>query len=566
MLIKSIDLKNNEIFGDIHFDFCDSNGIPYQTVIFAGENGSGKSAVLNIIYSFCETMYSLKSSNEIREFTLFLTDEEQEMIIKNDLSLNGRLINGLENEIKLIIDFSVPNNWNSIRILVTERSSQQIIEIGGYLLSSDPVRNIFKGIFSDVEVNYTPNIIQNTSSLEIDTVLRPGVKSSNNLATEITQLLIDIESLDNSDFANWARENPEEKTSAGISDKRMIRFKNAFDLMFSNKRFKRVSNTEEGKRVLFEEYGKEISINNLSSGEKQIVFRGSFLLKDKLSTQGAIALIDEPEISLHPNWQLNILEFYKKLFTDESNTQTSQIFVATHSPFVIHNNNREKDKIVILNKNEEGIYIERNPSFFGWTPEQAITQAFDIKLNFEKNKLIVLVEGLTDEKYINTALKLFSNFNENIIVQWVGRKDNVGDKFTGETALDHTRQYLLSNNNLHDNTFVLLYDSDTKAKEEDIVDKNLYIRRVPINTENNLYEIGIENLLTLPLNFDVNSFYSCKKTKDRYGAKKIVQNLEKNKLCNWICEEISVEEQKLYLNKFQLIISAINNVFEKHKA
>jgi len=54
-----------------------------------------------------------------------------------------------------------------------------------------------------------------------------------------------------------------------------------------------------------------MSISQLSSGEKQIVFRGSFLLKDKESSKGALILIDEPEISLHPNWQLKVLSFFK---------------------------------------------------------------------------------------------------------------------------------------------------------------------------------------------------------------------------------------------------------------
>lgn len=67
-------------------------------------------------------------------------------------------------------------------------------------------------------------------------------------------------------------------------------------------------------KVMFKEFGKEMSIENLSSGEKQVVFRGGFLLKDRNSSHGAIVMIDEPEISMHPTWQLNILEFFRKFF------------------------------------------------------------------------------------------------------------------------------------------------------------------------------------------------------------------------------------------------------------
>lgn len=566
MLIKSIDLKNNEVFGDINFDFCDSNGIPHKTIIFAGENGSGKSTILNIIYSFCETMYALIPSNEIRKFVVLFTEEEKEKLINSSsmFGLSEMSASDIENEITIVIDYSKQYDWNAIRVLLKGKDEKIPFEINGQSLSNEPIRSTFKGIFSDVEVNYTPNEIRSTSTMEIDTSVQPGIKSSNNLATEITQLLIDIESLDNGDFADWARRNRNEKVSMGISDKRMSRFKNAFNEMFTEKRFKRVSNTDNGKNVLFEEYGKEISIKNLSSGEKQIVFRGSFLLKDKIATQGAIVLIDEPEISLHPKWQLKILTFYKNLFTNENNEQTSQIFVSTHSPFVIHNNNRVEDKIIVLNKDERGIYILDEPQFFGWTNERVINQAFDIHLNFEQNKTVVLVEGPTDEKYINHAIKLFNESNTDILVQWIGRKDNAGDKFTGESALNQTKQYLLSNKNLYKNRFILLYDSDTKVANEDLVDSNLYVRRVPLNSKNHLFKKGIENLLTLPSNFNKSEFYNEKTIDDGYGGETITKKLDKIKLCNWICNEISVSEQQQYLNEFKsLIVDTIIKTYKK---
>ena len=46
-------------------------------------------------------------------------------------------------------------------------------------------------------------------------------------------------------------------------------------------------------------------------------------------------LIDEPEFSLHPRWQANILGFYEKIASD-TKEKASQIIIATHSPFVVH--------------------------------------------------------------------------------------------------------------------------------------------------------------------------------------------------------------------------------------
>jgi len=48
--------------------------------------------------------------------------------------------------------------------------------------------------------------------------------------------------------------------------------------MFPKKKHRRIENTEGNKEIIFEEGGREMNIEKLSSGEKQIVFRGSFLL------------------------------------------------------------------------------------------------------------------------------------------------------------------------------------------------------------------------------------------------------------------------------------------------
>ncbi|MGG2093982.1 ATP-binding protein [Bacillus sp. S13(2024)] len=563
MKIKSINLENNPILGDFTVNFCDTNGVPFNTILLAGENGTGKSTLLNIIYDFLNLLIPSKVSNEKQTFVFELNEDEMDMLYTSEQIKQRMQGYSVTNELTVTIDHSIINNWNAIKPNIS-REGGTPIDFEGYFFNEPGVKNIFKSVFSDVEVNYTPSEIRTTSSLDVDVATQLNIKSSSNLATEITQLLIDIEAIDSSEFSEWAGHNQDKVVSEGIRDKRMSRFKNAFHYMFPNKRFKRILNTPEGKKVLFEEYGKEISLNNLSSGEKQIVFRGGFLLKDKFSTQGAVVLIDEPEISLHPNWQLNILDFYKTLFLNEDKVQTSQLIVATHSPFVIHNKKQEKDKIIVLGKSETGVSVQTEPTFFGWTPEQAVTQAFDIQLDYDRDKLIVLVEGPTDEKYINKALEVFEKKNLPVIVQWVGRKEAVGDKFTGDTALNHTKEYLLSNNNISNNKFLLLYDSDTNTKNADFDSVNLYIRKSPKNEENELFKIGVENLLTLPPDFPKDRFYRTVTKHDNYGGSTVTQSLEKVALCEYICNELEESQQRVYLSKIETeIISIIEEINDK---
>ena len=65
----------------------------------------------------------------------------------------------------------------------------------------------------------------------------------------------------------------------------------------------------------------------------------------------SLVFIDEPEISLHPNWQMRYLSFLRELFSDEI-FATSHILIATHSHFVISDLKGENSKIIGLKKDE----------------------------------------------------------------------------------------------------------------------------------------------------------------------------------------------------------------------
>lgn len=64
--------------------------------------------------------------------------------------------------------------------------------------------------------------------------------------------------------------------------------------------------------------------DKLSAGEKQML---SFICYNAFS-QDSVFFIDEPEISLHVDWQRTL---FPTLMSQSSN---NQFFVATHSPFI----------------------------------------------------------------------------------------------------------------------------------------------------------------------------------------------------------------------------------------
>ncbi|WP_026728416.1 AAA family ATPase [Flavobacterium denitrificans] len=552
MKIRKIKYHNNPLFGDLEFDFTDSNGKTVDTIIIAGENGVGKSYLLNNIFEFSSLTLRNNKRDEKRIFEIELSNKEMEILKEGQYSKQYFTSDYKKNIFIVSIDYSIINSWDQIDVRV--KGMPRLI---GTLFSQDDTRQILKTIFSDVEINFTPKEIKTVTSSNIDRNNILSQRSNSNLATEITQLLIDVQSLDALEFTEWARNNSGQPIDEKKIDVRIKRFTSAFDFMFPRKKYKRIENLEGRKEIIFEEDGKEMSIAKLSSGEKQIVFRGSFLLKDKESSKEALILIDEPEISLHPSWQLKVLSFFKKLFTNESGRQTSQIIISTHSPFVIHNANRNDDKVIILQKDANGqVFVPNESKFYGWSNEKIIQEAFDLNKFVTENKVTVFLEGETDEKYYNKCLEIFDEIDLAIEFKWIGRINEKGNvENTGDTALNQAKVFFTANMEQIKNKVVLFYDSDTNKPEEDI--QNLLIRKMNVNDDNKIFKIGVENLLVINEDFDFKAFYKERIKTDNYGAESVLRELDKTKLCSFICDELNPEKQKEVLFKIKNEITRI---------
>ena len=123
-------------------------------------------------------------------------------------------------------------------------------------------------------------------------------------------------------------------------------------------RFKGIDDTnKEEIKILFEKHGKDISVDSLSTGEKQVVFRGAHLLKNSNSMVGGVVLLDEPELSMHPKWQQKVLEYYRSLFTAEG-VQNAQMIFATHSEYVLNSALNDRDNVLIITLTDDNGIIQ----------------------------------------------------------------------------------------------------------------------------------------------------------------------------------------------------------------
>ncbi|MBD5115565.1 MAG: AAA family ATPase [Ruminococcaceae bacterium] len=525
--IKKITFIDHPILKNLSLDFCDMEGNAVDTVIIAGENGTGKSTLLSELYGI---------SNYRVNFPC-----------KVDIEYDGGLLS---------IDYKFsyePEFKNTIFVKDNEELEMSLDIKRTSLERKYPLA----AIYSDVDINFHSNKVSYITSLSLDSE-QTSRKSSYDLPTQIKQLLIDIQALDDGDVLRAVESNPDKKCSELKLDKRISRFSSAFNRMFDNLSYNRIENENGQKSVLFKKNNVDISIDNLSSGEKQIVYRGCFLLKDINAMKGAFVFIDEPEISLHPNWQMKIMDYYKGIFTNEEGIQTSQIFAVTHSPFVIHNDNRRNDKVIILVRDENGdIIVKDNPEYFKCNSVEVVQDAFSIK-SFSAEQPTVYLEGQTDEKYFNKAVDVFG-YTVPFRFKWVGYIDENGQEAnTGDKSVDKAFHFLVSQNSEVIN--ICLKDCDTNCQTKRV--KNVIETSTPKYENSKGMVKGIENALVLD-DVDLTPFYVNKEKTGNYGEITKYQEFDKMACCNSICAMDSETLKKVFTNLKEIINTFVKIYEEK---
>lgn len=105
-------------------------------------------------------------------------------------------------------------------------------------------------------------------------------------------------------------------------------FKELLDERFT---FKKVEiDSAHGIRVIDHNDNSTIPLSDLSSGEQhELVLIYELLFK---VSEGAVILIDEPELSLHVSWQKKFIEDLQRI----QSLKPLKVMIATHSPQIIH--------------------------------------------------------------------------------------------------------------------------------------------------------------------------------------------------------------------------------------
>mgnify|MGYP003296756163 CR=1 FL=1 len=218
MKFRKVSLSNHPILGNVNFDFTDKQGRTVDTIIIAGENGTGKSVLLSLLNSYNPLLSAKQLGYSMRVEVELSADEISSLFGDKDfVNMLGNRFTG--NVISFIQDTSFRDD--NPRVEFESKSGGKEID---YAFQFAKTPSLYKTIFSDVEINFTPNNIQHTTSTKLDIDYGSSVRSPKNLATEITQLLVDINELDNEDLAKWVDSNKGQVPTDEVLHKRIRRF------------------------------------------------------------------------------------------------------------------------------------------------------------------------------------------------------------------------------------------------------------------------------------------------------------------------------------------------------
>lgn len=171
-------------------------------------------------------------------------------------------------------------------------------------------------------------------------------------------------------------------------------------------------------RCCFYNKGEVVDADNLSSGEFNLL---SIVTSVVLAagTQRLLLLLDEPEISQHPNWQLDMIPNLEKALVDYG----CHFLIATHCHFLVSNLPLKRSNVICMTRNEQNeIKAESIPSeTYGWSADEVLLKAFGVPT--DRNRYLAemvsdflkrIGEKSIEKKDVETQLAFFTETSRHL--------------------------------------------------------------------------------------------------------------------------------------------------------
>lgn len=420
MKVRSLYIKDHQQFKDFSLDLTYPKGHakagkPLDKVCIIGQSGTGKTTLLRFLQSFTsiKEYFSVNADDTIRKGF-------------RQIPLSGFNYHYHES-FKSAIDIQFDND------LILKDEFNKLISPYKYIFDSDKIYDHLlviptKNIFIPADIIHKYKEIENNQEQTLEELQKDFVDITDvsliSLWNEFTKNITIFQEeeirrrLEISEIVQTA--NPEAIANAvkelqrwldetpnpikDLAEKCLDKILNKFKLQVRQKLdFKRKEDIGFIKIETLQ--GQEVPNGLLSTGTKQVILTALPLYT--LKPERAIILFDEPERSLYPDIQTEIVDFYTSLVQD------CQFFFATHSPLIAAS--FEPWEIVELKFNEEGnVYREKyyenenhidnyttDPRYLKW--DSILTRIFGLDNDAPETRTEKLMELATLKSKIKKA-------------------------------------------------------------------------------------------------------------------------------------------------------------------
>ena len=310
-IMKLNNIKISNLFEkyNINWDIKDVN-------VLVGKNGRGKTTILKTIYSLLlckpDKILSLSDSS-------YLGFDLDGAFIRNNVVLNLKdkeTINSLYDSMLSSIETDDEKNIELDKIL----------EIKKILNEFSKLKEIISKSEKDNSCTYDIGRIEISKKIADKKIPVALISTINMSANSINKHIASDGS--KTTILDMEIESEIKKFVSCNCHKKIDNFLSVINRMYD----------DSDKKVIINDYDlsaryiksdKPIKIEDLSSGERQLLY---ILLKvSNLPNEYSVLLMDEPEISLHLNWQENLISAIKEI------NNKCQIIIVSHSPAIVMN-------------------------------------------------------------------------------------------------------------------------------------------------------------------------------------------------------------------------------------
>ena len=332
MKVQQLFLRNVRSIKNLDLDFRDPvTRKPLSRIVLAGANGSGKTTILESLYGLLAAAEkygkgAIDYYSQLRDVAIPLTAEIQLRVLFEVK---------LPNSLPIVLSVS----YGDKEISVTEISISEAASVGGHRPS-----------LGDKQVQW----LENLKNASLFKQLASSVRSASERQGETIGSILyfphnrHLPSVPQGELGfepkayQWAYKYQASDEWKGSTESYLFSL-NYLDLEDRDRKFpanrfsqtvavvnavlvgKQIARIEKGRVVIETDGGQTHSLDDLSSGEKQLV-----LLLIEITRRvvpGSVILIDEPEISLHPTWQRGLMAALDKIIEQYE----AQVILATHS-------------------------------------------------------------------------------------------------------------------------------------------------------------------------------------------------------------------------------------------